>query len=157
MIKLEKLVWEDPFTFGDTVIDNYRKEIVAVIQSILEEEVLDLHSELFSDALTKLTTISIRWLPLEEKFWGDLLCINFTAHQQSHKKFTLGVVSLCTDTSSGKLDPEEARKILSDLSDEVLFSSYSQCAECLCARGVSGRIVCSKVPAYASEDRKSGS
>ncbi|MFN3533222.1 MAG: hemerythrin domain-containing protein, partial [Candidatus Brocadia sp.] len=65
---MEKIVWSENFSVGVRVLDDQHKQIVTLINILIEMSDAKIDSEIISDTLTKMTQYAINHFSKEEEY-----------------------------------------------------------------------------------------
>jgi hemerythrin len=128
---MDILNWHTGLSTGDILLDEYRKKILDKINYILDQDSAVLEETFISDALSELTSISVKWLPLEEKRWEMLGCSNFHNHKKGHQQFVLMIAEFCELSMRKELDPIYMQKEIYSWLDKHIFCIDIRCSLCI--------------------------
>ena len=65
---MEKILWGENFSVGVRVLDAQHKQIVIMVNTLIEMNEAKVDSEIISDTLTKMTQFAIDHLKTEEQY-----------------------------------------------------------------------------------------
>jgi hemerythrin len=99
---MEKIVWDKGFSVGVKDIDAQHKQIIKMLNKLLEMKDLKVDSETISDALTKMTEYARKHFEKEEKYMLEYDYPYFSEHKEEHKEFRKKTVAYCMDAMAYK-------------------------------------------------------
>ncbi len=99
---MNKIVWKDHLSVGDSKMDMQHKMIIKVINSLVDHQDADSHSEYISDLLSTMTQYALQHLKDEEELLKKVNYPDYEKHKTMHAEYRLKVVDFCTATSKNK-------------------------------------------------------
>ncbi len=98
---MDKIIWHEDLSVGDKTMDWQHQKIIAMINSLIDEQDIDCHSEYLSDLLNTMTAYSLQHLNDEEKMLQQFNYPDLEQHIALHNDYRLKVVKFCTATTAG--------------------------------------------------------
>ncbi len=99
---MEKIIWGETLSVGVRVLDDQHKQIVTMINSLIEMSGVNIDSEIITDALTKMTMFSVEHFKKEEQYMLDYAYPEYEAQRKQHQEFKKKTVNFCKDTMARK-------------------------------------------------------
>lgn len=99
---MEKIIWNDSFSVGIRKIDEQHKELVKMVNKLIEMKDVKVDSETISDILTEMTKYAEYHFQTEEQYMIDYDYPDYSPHKEQHKEFKKKTVAFCLDTVSHK-------------------------------------------------------
>jgi len=88
---MEKIEWSAQFSVGNETIDNQHKDIIDLINILIENSELSPHSKIVSETLSLLVNYSREHFKYEEQFLSTLKYPGVEEQIKDHKEFKLEV------------------------------------------------------------------
>lgn len=96
---MDKLKWSDEWSVGNRLLDDQHREIIRIINLLIENRDEAVTSEIISDALNDLTQFASQHFKSEEKILADVSYPEYDQQKIQHRDFRLKLVQFCTATS----------------------------------------------------------
>ena len=121
---MEKIIWNEKFSVGIREIDAQHKELIRMINQLIETKDTKVDSETISDILTKMTQYTDYHFQTEEQYLIDNNYPDYASHKEQHAKFKKKAVAFCMETMAYKETvPTEILSFLKDwLTNHILES-----------------------------------
>lgn len=100
-MKINKIVWTDEFTVGIEEMDAQHRQIIAMINEMIDNFEADARSEVVSAMLMKMTHYSLGHLKAEEKLLEEINYPLLEEHKELHNEFKLKVADFTTASTIG--------------------------------------------------------
>jgi len=97
---MEKIVWNESYSVGVQKIDDQHKELIKMINRLIEAEEITVYSEVISDTLTKMTDYAEYHFKTEEKYMKEYNYPEYSKHKLQHTEFRKKTVAFCMDTTA---------------------------------------------------------
>ncbi|WP_419797717.1 MAG: bacteriohemerythrin [Terasakiella sp.] len=120
---MKSIQWDiEKFSVGDKTLDNQHQKIVAMINNLINESDLDIHSETLHDTLAEMLKYSKDHLDYEEALLKKIGYERLEDHAQLHWEYLEMVSDLSMDTVTGNKNvPSELITYLTHwLNDHIL-------------------------------------
>lgn len=89
MKNLEKIAWTNNFNIGNSIIDDQHKELIEIINDMIESITKGDITKKFAGLLSRMTDYSIRHFTSEEQFMSEISYPDIENHQKLHKEYVL--------------------------------------------------------------------
>ncbi len=99
---MEKIIWNESFSVGIREIDAQHKELIRMINELIEMKDAKVDSETISDILTKMTQYAVYHFKTEEQYMRDYDYPEYSLHKEKHTEFKKRTVAFCMDTMAYK-------------------------------------------------------
>ena len=99
---MEKIIWGEDFSVGVRVLDAQHKQIVIMVNSLIEMSDTKVDSEIISDTLTKMTKYAIDHFEKEEQYMLDYGYPEYSSQKKQHQEFKIKTVGFCMETMAHK-------------------------------------------------------
>ena len=110
---MEKIIWNENFSVGIRKIDEQHKEIIRIINKLIESNEKRVDSELISETLMKMTQYALKHFKTEENLMSEYNYPEYEKHKEEHILFRKKTVSFSLDTMSHKKEiPDEVLSYL---------------------------------------------
>lgn len=96
---VDKLIWTEEWSVGEASLDAQHREIILIINRLIEHRYEPVTSEVVSDALTQLTEYVSRHFKSEEQLLEQALYPYLAVQKSEHKEFRVKLVQFCTAAS----------------------------------------------------------
>ena len=97
-----KINWDSTYSVGVKTIDEQHKRIVDIINQLIEDSHLYVHSERISEMLGQLRVYAREHFKDEESLLKKHKFHNIDLHKEEHMEFRLRLLELCQDTMNEK-------------------------------------------------------
>ncbi len=98
---MNKIVWSDDYSVGDSTMDFQHKKIAAMINSLIDHKNGDADEEFSAELLSEMTKYCLHHLAEEEQLLKQNAYPDFDEHIESHNIFRHKVVQFCTASTAG--------------------------------------------------------
>ncbi|MGQ3685760.1 MAG: bacteriohemerythrin [Candidatus Loosdrechtia sp.] len=95
---MEKILWDKSFSVGVRVLDEQHKQIVILINTLIEMSNVEVASEIISDTLTKMTRYALEHFKDEEHYMLEYGYPGFSLQKSQHQEFKKKTAGFCIDT-----------------------------------------------------------
>jgi hemerythrin len=110
---MHKIQWNDCLSVGIKKLDEQHKELIRIINSLLERENLNDHPEDIAEALDRMTKYADYHFHTEEKLMLEYGYPGHASHHSEHTAFKARTANFCIDAIAQK--PALPRELLSYL------------------------------------------
>ena len=134
---VQKIEWNESFSVGVRRLDEQHKQILAMINQLVEAAPVDVHSEIISELLGRLTAYARQHFETEEELL-DLHGYPELAEQKAeHREYRFAVAGLCADAMrhEGSV-PKDLLRFLKDWWEHHILESDMKYRSFLKERGV---------------------
>jgi hemerythrin len=97
-IAMEKITWGENFSVGVRDLDAQHKQIVIMVNTLIEMNETKVDSEIISDTLTKMTQYAIEHFQKEEQYMLDYGYPEYSSQRKQHQEFKKKTVDFCMET-----------------------------------------------------------
>lgn len=104
---MEKIRWEDAFTVGNEVIDQQHKELIGIINQLIDDPEAGYTSETISDLLTQATRYAVEHFRAEEAYMEEIRYPSLAVHRQEHKNFLIKITNATMHVMEKKEGPTD--------------------------------------------------
>jgi hemerythrin len=112
---MEKIVWDDSFSVGVEEMDEQHKQIIKMVNRMIELKEDKVDSEIVSDTLTKMTEYAGKHFEKEEKYMLEYNYPYYSEQKEQHKEFKKRTATFCMDAMAYKTNvPIEILTYLKD-------------------------------------------
>lgn len=94
-IDMEKILWDESFSVGVQVLDAQHKQIITIINSLLEMNEAQSGSEIISETLTKLNQYASEHFNKEEQDMLEYGYPEYSVQKKQHQEFKRKIVDFC--------------------------------------------------------------
>ena len=101
-INMEKIIWNERFSVGVRKIDEQHKELIKMINRLIETKDTKVDSETISDILTEMTKYADYHFRAEEQYMIEYDYPDYSPHKEQHIEFKKKAVAFCMDTMAYK-------------------------------------------------------
>lgn len=84
---MEKIIWKDEYSVGHQELDNQHKELIVIINKLLENPDALITSQTISDVLSELTQYVDKHFEYEEQLMKDIDYPDCEAHRNQHIEY----------------------------------------------------------------------
>ncbi|MHC4442627.1 MAG: bacteriohemerythrin [Planctomycetota bacterium] len=98
---MDKLVWTEDYSVGIPKIDDQHKQIISMINRLIEQPEATSDSEIVSDIVMEMTQYAQQHFQTEEQLMADHGYPDFDEHKQQHTAYKKKTVEFCTATMVG--------------------------------------------------------
>ena len=84
---MEKIMWDESFSVGVRDLDAQHKQIVMLVNTLIEMSDTKVDSEIISDTLTKMTQYAIDHFKKEEQYMLEYGYPEYSAQRIQHQEF----------------------------------------------------------------------
>ena len=99
---MELIVWDESFSVGVKALDEQHKQLVKLVNKLLEMNNVTVDSEAISDALTEMTKYARKHFDSEEKLMLKYDYLYYPEQKEEHKLFWKKTTAYCLDAMSHK-------------------------------------------------------
>ena len=99
---MEKIIWGEDFSVGVRVLDEQHKQIVTLVNTLIEMSDAKIGSEIISDTLTKMTLYAINHFSKEEEYMFEYNYPEYSVQKKQHSEFKRKTVDFCMETMAHK-------------------------------------------------------
>ena len=99
---MEKIIWGEDFSVGVRVLDEQHKQIVTMVNTLIEMSNAKIGSEIISDTLTKMTLYAINHFSKEEEYMLEYNYPEYSIQKKQHSEFKRKTVDFCMETMAHK-------------------------------------------------------
>ena len=100
---MEKIIWGESFSVGVRDLDEQHKQIVIMVDTLIEMNEAKVDSEIVSDTLTKMTRYAIDHFKKEEHYMLEYGYPEFASQRKQHQEFKRKTVNFCMETMAHKV------------------------------------------------------
>jgi len=100
---MEKITWGENFSVGVRDLDAQHKQIVMLVNTLIEMSDTKVDSEIISDTLTKMTQYAIDHFKTEEQYMLEYGYPEYSIQRKQHQEFKRKTVDLCMETMAHKV------------------------------------------------------
>ena len=100
---MEKIIWDDSFSVGVLDLDRQHKQIVLMVNTLIEMSDTKVDSEIISETLTKMTQYAINHFQKEEQYMLDYGYPEYSSQKKQHQEFKKKTADLCMETMLHKV------------------------------------------------------
>lgn len=93
---MDKLEWTEEWSVGVVLLDAQHREIIRIINRLIEHRGEPVTSEAVSDALTELTEYASRHFRSEEELLESVSYPQLSLQKREHRDFRVKLVQFCT-------------------------------------------------------------
>jgi hemerythrin len=112
---MEKLIWNDSLSVGVPEIDEQHKQLVQMLNQMIEADDTSVRSEVISDILTRMTEYADYHFTTEEAYMQAYSYPEYEAHRDQHVEFMRKTAQLALAAMDyDKQVPEELLTYLKD-------------------------------------------
>ena len=95
---MEKIIWGENFSVGVRDLDAQHKQIVIMVNTLIEMRDTKVGSEIISDTLTKMTKYAGDHFEREEQYMLDYDYPEYPIQKKQHQEFKRKTVDFCMET-----------------------------------------------------------
>ncbi len=95
---MEKIIWGENFSVGVRDLDEQHKQIVTMVNTLIEMNDAEVDSEIISDTLTKMTQYALDHFEREEQYMLDYKYPEYPSQRRQHQEFKKKTVEFCMET-----------------------------------------------------------
>jgi len=99
---MEKIIWNESFSVGVRRIDEQHKELIKMLNKLIEKKDTKVDSETISDILGKMTKYANYHFETEEQYMIEYDYPDYSSHKEQHNEFRKKTVAFCVDTMAYK-------------------------------------------------------
>lgn len=99
---MEKIIWSEKFSVGVKAIDEQHKKLVGMLNKLIENEGIEVDSEILSEVLSEMTEYVGYHFKSEEEYMLEYDYPGYQQQKDQHRGFMKKVVDFCMDTSKHK-------------------------------------------------------
>ncbi len=112
---MKKIVWKDEFSVGVETLDRQHKQIIEVINSLIDKPRIFFRSQNVSSALMDLTNYVSEHFLLEERLLQENGYPTLLEHSKKHTLYSKRIADFCKESLDGKSEvPDELMAFLTD-------------------------------------------
>ncbi|MBI2472871.1 MAG: hemerythrin family protein [Planctomycetes bacterium] len=100
---MEKIMWDETFSVGVRDLDAQHKQIVIMVNTLIEMGDTKVDSEIISDTLTKMTQYAIEHFQKEEQYLLDYGYPEYPSQRKHHQEFKKKTAGFCMETMLHKV------------------------------------------------------
>lgn len=101
---MNKIEWSDKFSVGITILDEQHKQLIAMINLLIEIHNTASYSESITETLRSMTKYALTHFEDEEMFMVNYNYPDYTSHKEHHEEYKTKVVTFHStnfDTTEG--------------------------------------------------------
>lgn len=133
---MEKIIWDDSFSVGVRVIDDQHKQLINMINNLVDSTHITVDSEIMSETLSEMTRYMDYHFKTEETYMIDSDYPDYSIHKELHDEFMEKTIQFCEDTITRKETiPTEVLSFLMDWLTNHILKSDMQFKPHLNSRG----------------------
>lgn len=95
---MEKILWDKSFSVGVRELDEQHKQIIIMVNTLIEMNNTKVDSEIISDTLTKMTQYAIGHFEKEEQYMLEYGYPEYSFQRSQHQEFKRKTVNFCMET-----------------------------------------------------------
>lgn len=95
---MEKITWDESFSVGVRDLDEQHKQIIIMVNTLIEMNDTKVDSEIISDTLTKMTQYATSHFNKEEQYMFEYGYPEYSFQRKQHQEFKKKTVNLCMET-----------------------------------------------------------
>lgn len=95
---MEKIIWGENFSVGVRDLDEQHKQIVIIVNTLIDMNNAEVSSEIISDTLTKMTRYAMDHFEKEEQYMLDYEYPEYPSQKKQHQEFKKKTVNFCMET-----------------------------------------------------------
>jgi hemerythrin len=95
---MEKIMWDESFSVGVRDLDEQHKQIVIIINTLIEMSNIKVDSEIISDTLTKMTRYALDHFNKEEHYMLEYGYPGYSLQKSQHQEFKKKTADFCIGT-----------------------------------------------------------
>ncbi len=92
---MDKIIWNESFSVGVALLDQQHKNLVEMINALIEVPGATVRSETVSTLLSRLTEYSIKHFDTKERIFRVTDYPNAVEHKETHTQFRMKLARLC--------------------------------------------------------------
>ena len=121
---LKRIEWGERFSVGVAVLDEQHKELIRMINSLIDNQHAGADSEAMVDVLEKMTEYAAYHFRTEERLFSEYEYPQHASHNAEHTEFKTKAARFCMDAIAGKngLAREVLRYLSAWLTSHILLS-----------------------------------
>ena len=100
---MEKITWDESLSVGVRVLDAQHKQIVMLVNTLIEMSDTKVDSEIISDTLTKMTKYASDHFEREEQYMIEYGYPEYSIQKKQHQEFKRKTVDFCMETMAHKV------------------------------------------------------
>ena len=110
---MEKIIWDEGFSVGVPEMDRQHRQIIYLINSLIEKQYIAVDSEIISDTLARMLEYANEHFRREEQYMLESGYPDFSKQREEHNEFRKRTAFFSIDTIRHKTTiPKEASPIL---------------------------------------------
>ncbi|TLD41992.1 MAG: Hemerythrin [Candidatus Jettenia ecosi] len=95
---MEKILWGESFSVGVRDLDEQHKQIIMMVNTLIEMNDTKVDSEIISDTLTKMTRYATDHFNKEEQYMLQYSYPEYSLQKKQHQEFKRKTVDFCMET-----------------------------------------------------------
>ncbi|MDN3510141.1 MAG: bacteriohemerythrin [Candidatus Jettenia sp. CY-1] len=95
---MEKILWGEGFSVGVRDLDEQHKQIIIMVNTLIEMNDTKVDSEIISDTLTKMTRYATDHFNKEEQYMLEYNYPEYSLQKKQHQEFKRKTVDFCMET-----------------------------------------------------------
>lgn len=95
---MEKIIWDESFSVGVHDLDEQHKQVILIVNTLIEMNDLKVNSEIVSDTLTKMTQYSTYHFDKEEQYMLEYEYPEYPSQKKQHQEFKRKTINFCMET-----------------------------------------------------------
>jgi len=95
---MEKITWDESFSVGVRDLDDQHKQIVMLVNTLIEMSDTKVDSEIISDTLTKMTQYASSHFQKEEQYMLEYGYPEYAVQKKQHQEFKKKTTDFCMGT-----------------------------------------------------------
>lgn len=94
---MEKIIWGENFSVGVRDLDEQHRQIVIMVNTLIDMNNAEVDSEIISDTLTKMTRYAMEHFEKEEQYMLDYGYPEYPSQKRQHQEFKKKTVNFCME------------------------------------------------------------
>lgn len=95
---MEKILWDESFSVGVRDLDEQHKQIIIMVNTLIDMNDTKVDSEIISDTLTKMTRYATDHFNKEEHYMLEYGYPEYSLQKKQHQEFKRKTVDFCMET-----------------------------------------------------------
>lgn len=95
---MEKILWDESFSVGVRNLDEQHKQIIMMVNTLIEMNNTNVDSEIISDTLTKMTRYTTDHFNKEEQYLLEYSYPEYSLQKKQHQEFKRKTADFCMET-----------------------------------------------------------
>ncbi len=99
---MEKIVWDESFSVSVEEMDEQHRQIINMVNKLIDMKDVKVDSETISETLTKMTEYASKHFDKEEKYMIEYDYPYYSEQKEQHRQFRNRAANYCLDTMAYK-------------------------------------------------------